>query len=155
MRYLWKPFWRTLIVLVALVGCNRTPRPAPSDQAVLDALFRYEPKYELDNNGRVMSLTINGRRIEHSSALEIRKLTELRNLDLYGVTISTNSLEALCGLDRLEGLGLGATNITDDGLEHLKGLPSLQWLWLPSKGISEAKVAALKEALPGLTVYRQ
>ena len=59
--------------------------------------------------------------------LGVRKLTELKALDLQGLDISDDGMQHLAGLPALEELVLNGTAVTSAGLEHVaQGLPELE-----------------------------
>jgi len=151
------PVWLTaLLVVCTVAGCGTGPVLSASDKDAIEALERYRTKYQLDNEGHVIDLQLDGRRVEAGALDAVCKLSELRRLSLYAASLTDESLEKLAGLAQLESLGLGATPVTDGGLTHLEKLPSLHWLWLPkSTKVTDQRVEDLKRRLPGLVVYRQ
>jgi hypothetical protein len=148
-----------LAVLTAcalLCGCGREPELSSLDRPAIDSLKSYHPVYQLNNNGRVVDLALEGEQVGAAALEEVRHLTELRRLSLYGASVTDESLANLKGLRRLEQLGLGATSITDKALGHLEKMACLSELWLPRQGkLTPKRIAQLRKALPGLTVYRQ
>jgi hypothetical protein len=54
----------------------------------------------------------------------------------------------------LEGLFLSYTLVTDEGLKELRGLRSLKYLTLHGTRVTDDGVAALRKALPRLTILR-
>src|SRR5262245_40686322 len=75
-------------------------------------------------------LKLKGSRVSGKGLESLKKLTNLRQLDLSGLSLTDDSLAALSGLDRLEQLDLSRTGIGDDGLRHLKSLKALRRLFL-------------------------
>jgi hypothetical protein len=147
-----------LAFLAALIGGGcQGPTLHAVDKGPIEALQQYRPKCQINNDGRVIDLKLEGRRVPASALVEVGKLTELRKLSLYAAKLTDESLENLSGLGDLEALGLGATPISDQGLVHLEKLVSLHSVWLPktTDKISEQRIEELKRALPGLVVYRQ
>jgi len=63
-----------------------------------------------------------------------------------------SDIEPFRGLTALEYLALTGTQVPD--LEPLRGLTSLQELPLNDTPVSDDQVAALKKALPKLTIFR-
>ncbi len=152
----WLPCLVALGLSLLLFGCGRGPELSATDQAAIEALKPYSAVYKLDNNGRVIDLKLEGRHVRPQALNEVRTLTELRQLSLYGASLTDDCLARIKGLSRLEGLGLGDTPISDQALAHLERMPSLRCLWLSKKGkVTAERVEQLKKALPGLTVYLQ
>ena len=67
---------------------------------------------------------ILGSRIQDSNI--VRKMANLRQLNVPNTPVSDVGLENLKGLANLQWLILSRTKVTDVGLEHLKELTSLQ-----------------------------
>ena len=140
----------------ALTGCGKGPQLSADDQAAIEALKPFNAVYKLDNNGRVIDLKLEGKRVRGDNLDDVRQLTELRKLSLFGASLTDDSLAKIKGLPRLQGLGLGGTPITDEAIAHVEKMPSLRWLWLSKKGkVTAERVEQLKKAVPGLTVYLQ
>jgi hypothetical protein len=87
---------------------------------------------------------------------ELRGLTALTTLYLYDCTQVTNvGLQHLSSLTALTALGLSGTHhVTDVGLQHLSSLTALRLLALSGTPTTQAGQAALKAALPALTIFR-
>jgi hypothetical protein len=127
----------------------------PEDGPTVEALARYEPRYKLDNQGRVMELWLETQEVDDAALEPVSRLDELRGLSLYGSSVTDRGLAHLRGL-KLETLGLGATRVTDKGLDHVETLSRLRHIWLPqTRKITAERVEALKDALPGLGVHHQ
>ena len=60
----------------------------------------------------------------------------------------------LKGLSNLSQLDLDDTKITDAGLVHLKELTKLTFLTLRGTMVTDAGVNQLRQALPGLRIFR-
>ena len=58
----------------------------------------------------------------------------------------------LQGLHELRHLWLSTPQVTDAAVPHLMGLKNLEFLTLEGAQISEAGIAALKRAIPNLTI---
>jgi hypothetical protein len=85
---------------------------------------------------------------------ELRGLTALSDLILYGCSLVTDrGLRELRGLPALNRLSLtDVPNVTDAGLKHLTSLTALTMLYLPYTSTTQAGRAALKAALPALSI---
>jgi serine/threonine-protein kinase len=67
----------------------------------------------------------------------------LRQLDLYGTSITDRSLSEIKNMKHLQELNLSHTDITDAGLDQLVGLPQLKRLSLKSVPVSDRGIDAL------------
>jgi hypothetical protein len=142
------------VACLLAASCGQGPRQSSEDKPHIDALERYRPVYELDNHGRVIDLTLEGSHVDDQALDQVKQLTALRRLSLYGASVSDAGIAKLQGLSQLEALG--ATPLTDQALTHLKKMPGLCHLWVSKGGkISGKKLAELQKALPGLVVYQQ
>jgi hypothetical protein len=74
--------------------------------------------------------------------------------DLPYLTISGNDLAEVAQLTHLKYLHLWRVRVTDGGLLNLKGLTNLQALRLQDTPVTDAAVAELQRALPGLTIEK-
>ncbi len=85
---------------------------------------------------------------------ELRGLTELSELWLYGCTLVTDvGVRELRDLTALRTLGLiNCTQVTDAGLQHLMSLTALSVLFLYGTSTTQAGRNALKAALPALNI---
>ena len=61
-------------------------------------------------------------------------------------------LAHLAPLTRIESVNLYGTGVTDAGLKHLYGMKKMRDLYLTDLKRSESAIAALKKALPRVTV---
>jgi hypothetical protein len=73
----------------------------------------------------------------------VKKLTQLKILQLDHLGISDAGLENLAGLTQLERLDLVTPNITGDGLKYLTGLTRLGQLRLYAPKVTDAKIKNL------------
>lgn len=145
-----------LLISVATMGCGGGNPVSTQDRDAIEALATYEPKYELDEAGRVVDLTLEGRDVLPEALDAVGRLHQLRRLSLYAASLTDSSLAKLSELKWLESVGLGGTSVTDEGLKHLGKLRRLRFLWLPrNRGISQEQVGKLKTASPSLQVYWQ
>jgi hypothetical protein len=144
-------------LLLPVSGCGPGPALSELDSAALNALMPYHPTYQLDNDGRIISLKLEGKKNLGPQVLKaVGQLSELRNLSLYGSSATDGDLAELTKLQRLQQIGLGGTGISDAGLDQLKKVRCLQRVWLPRNGrITPAQVEDLHRVLPGLIVTWQ
>jgi hypothetical protein len=143
------------VACLAVAGCGQPPTLHPYDKHALEMLQSLQPNYQLDYDGRVVELRLDGKHVTDEALELIKELTALRTLSLYGSSISDAGLENLKELGYLQALGLGATKITDKGIAHLEQVPALRWLWVTEDPqISEAALEKLRQAHPDLTIYQ-
>jgi hypothetical protein len=76
----------------------------------------------------------------------LRRLTELRSLDLCLTWLTDEGLEHVEGLSKLEVLDLSFTQVTDAGLERLRGLTSLRELSLVGTAVTDVGLQTLRES---------
>ena len=74
----------------------------------------------------------------------IRRLTQLRFLDLFGSAIDDEGLKPVASFIQLEQLGLDDTAVTDAGVAHLAGLPNLRRLDLNRTNVSDVGTVILE-----------
>jgi hypothetical protein len=86
---------------------------------------------------------------------ELRGLTELSELYLYGCTLVTDvGVRELRDLTALRTLGIrGCTHVTNAGLQHLMSLTALSELHLYGTSTTQAGRNALNAALPTLIIH--
>jgi hypothetical protein len=133
------------LACTVFAGCGKAVPPDPLggqanitvDESVLRALDAYNPVYQVDRQGHIVRLKLDGARITDVVLDEVGKLSELINLSLYGATIDNNSLAKLENLKKLEALGIAGTQVDADGFSHLQKLPNLRWIWLPKEHVTE------------------
>ena len=73
---------------------------------------------------------------------------------LSSSTFTDTGLIELKELTSLEQLNLYGTKVTDIGLIHLKGLPRLQWLDLRDTHVTDAGIADLMRTLPNVEIMK-
>jgi hypothetical protein len=154
----YRRWWLIAAVCLGVVGCAESvppPKPLTTDQKVLAYLDYYGPVYKLNAQGQVVGLRLGGKVLPAEVMTEVGKLSELRQLDIYGASLAEDSLAQLQDLQRLSSLGIGGTNLTDQGLAHLEKLKGLRFTWIPRANLSDEAIAKLKKALPGAQVYLQ
>jgi len=83
--------------------------------------------------------------VDDDDLAEIGKLTTLEYLFLDGTGVTDEGLQHLAGLKRLQILRLCQTAITDEGLAHVKALPKLRRLHLMNTNVTDAGMEHLKE----------
>jgi Leucine-rich repeat (LRR) protein len=84
------------------------------------------------------------------SGIGIRKLTQLRHLELWGPSIDNKSLSYICNLSNLSFLGLHHTKIDDNGAIYIEKMENLNYLDIQNSTISEYAIKELRGALPNL-----
>ena len=100
----------------------------------------------------VSGVNLGELKIDDASLAEIKRLTNVKTLDLRNTQVTDIGLKHLKGWTDLTSLNLRDTNITDAGLEHLKGLAKLLELQLNNK-VSDESVKKLQQALPNCKIY--
>jgi hypothetical protein len=85
-------------------------------------------------------------RITDAGVNYLRKLTNLRRLNLLGAQITDASAEILAGMPQLTDLNLYRSRMTNAGLSKLQKLPNLRLLDVRYSGVTEAGVSALRAA---------
>jgi Leucine-rich repeat (LRR) protein len=84
----------------------------------------------------------------------IATLSQVRDLQLGGMSVSARSLEKLKSLARLERLGLqGCRRVGDDAVPVLASWSTLKVVDLKGTSVTEQGLAELKKARPGTLVF--
>lgn len=114
----------------------------------------------MDIIGRLSGLEIL--RLHYSKSVtdagleKLKRLTNLKELDLTQWGITDNGLNSLSGMSKLEVLNLTATAITDAGVDILISIlprmTSIKKIILTRTQVSEKGIELLKERFPRLTV---
>src|SRR5262249_18800904 len=91
--------------------------------------------------------------ITHQGLRELRRLPEMRQLNLEDTKTTDEELAELAGFPRLEVLNLRKTKVTDAGLGHLKKCKSIQSLDLDDTAITDKGLRELA-AFANLRVLR-
>jgi Leucine-rich repeat (LRR) protein len=130
--------------LAHLKGLKKLARlilPANADvTAPLLTIFAALPELEM------LTFTLN--EPAHPRLRVVAGMTNLKALDLSGITLTNRKLAYLKDLKGLETLTLGRAGVLSDrGLEHLKGLGELKALALPNYAGSNNGLAHLKALL--------
>ncbi len=108
----------------------------------------------LSNLTSLSRLDIDYTPITNAGLVHLTGLTRLSVLVLNGTHVTDTGLEHLKSLASLTELNLAGTQVTDAGLAHLKGLRRLTTLNVVRTQVTDAGAQSLKQALPGLTIYR-
>jgi hypothetical protein len=96
-----------------------------------------------------------GTRVTDAGLVHLTGQNQLQHLNLRSTRITDAGLARLATLSSLESLYLDNVPVTDAGLSHLKALKRLKFLFLGKNNfVSNAGVAELQEALPGLKLVR-
>ena len=139
-----------LIFISIMSGCGFGPSLHAEDTAIIAELEAYQPTYELDNNGRIRLLKLEGRHVDDNALNHVASLKGLRALSLHGASVTDLGLEKLRD-SKLERLGLTATLITDKGLDHLETMSRLRDVWLMHNNrLSSERIALLQQKPYGL-----
>jgi hypothetical protein len=77
-----------------------------------------------------VAILFQGQFLPDAAAVDLRRVSTLQKLDLYGSILTGNGLRHVAGLSNLQELCLDGTNIDHGGLEHLQGLRNLRRLQL-------------------------
>ena len=102
---------------------------------------------------RLTGLALSGEAVTDRTLADLRAVRGLERLLLAYTSVTDDGLAHLRDLRRLKRLHIRSGRITDAGIGHLRALPALELLQIPSTpGVTDAAVAALREARPGLTV---
>jgi hypothetical protein len=102
------------------------------------------PRVERDDEGRVVSLWLDGVELEAGDIDIIRSFKQLKRLSLSLTEISDDQLARLADLPRLEGLRLNHTAIGNNGVASLATFPKLKSVCMFRVPASPAAVQALK-----------
>lgn len=126
-----------MLVLVGLAGLGMLAvksylANADSDklnQLVVVGGFGWD--WELDERGRVVSLSYTRKRYGPTCTWEISKLSKLKRLSVGSDTrLSLFSIESLSSMSQLEYLDLGSTTLTSDQVELFRtNNPACKVLW--------------------------
>jgi eukaryotic-like serine/threonine-protein kinase len=92
----------------------------------------------------VSSLTLSRTRVTDKGLLTLRKLPNLKTLQVNYSILTAASLQTIAGMNNLTKLDLSSTQLTDDGLAQLKGMNGLNMLNLSVNPISDGGLAHLQ-----------
>jgi hypothetical protein len=145
-----------ILLSTAAFHCAGSPALADSPPAISPFLVRVQstkwplptrnppPRVEWDDQGRVVSLWLDGVTLLADDIDNIRSYKQLKRLSLSLTTISDEELARLADLPRLEGLRLNYTAIGDNGVASLAKFPKLKSVCMFRVQASSATVQALK-----------
>ena len=143
-----------LSLAVGLAGCGQTQ--AVREGKAVNAILKLGGNVERDEKlpGRpVVGVNLDLTKATDSDLKDLKELTGLKALNLWGTQITDAGLKELKELKGLQQLYLVGTKITDAGLKELKGLEGLQVLWLDHTQITDAGLKDLKQALPKARIH--
>lgn len=83
----------------------------------------------------------------------VKKLEELRELNLNGSQVSGKGIDAISELKRLRLLNVANTQFNDEALTYLRRLPGLMELSLVNTKVTRAAVMELRAARPNLKIF--
>ena len=148
--------WLVLATALALVGGCSKADPHPEETAALKTLlddYKLE-KHEMDTDGRVIILKLEGVQFDDSAVALAGKFPELQRLSIWKSTITDAGLEKLPVLKNLVKMNIIAHGVTDRGLLALRKQPSLKDVWLvETEHVTAAGMDSLKKANPGIRLH--
>lgn len=97
-------------------------------------------------------LELAGTSISDAAMDQIVAFNKLRDLDLSSTKITDAGAAKLSGLSQLEQLRLNSTKVGDGALQALAQIKTLKHVDVVGTSVSASGVAALKAAIPGVTV---
>jgi hypothetical protein len=104
----------------------------------------------------IKNLMLGGTKITSGGLSALAVCPALGSVSLSKTLVDDAGVEYLVALPGLRTLYLDGTPITDEGLRRLEGLTSLRYLRLGgNRGVTDAGVARLEEALPEVKVTRR
>jgi hypothetical protein len=140
-------FFLLIVVLVGSSGCKKPQVPAkeslekkyPCKIEILGEVATVNGLAELDNDKLgglakeletyTVDLNLKDTKINAEGMQHLKKLTQLRELNLAGLKLNNDSLANLKELQLIQ-LHLEGTGISDDGLAHLSSLLEMRRLFL-------------------------
>ncbi len=103
----------------------------------------------------IKNLNLSGTRITSGGLRMLAECPALSSVQLSGTQVDDAGVEYLAALPELRTLYLDGAPITDEALRLLESATSLRYLRLGgNRGVSDAGVARLEEALPHIKVTR-
>ncbi|WP_428940606.1 hypothetical protein [Fontivita pretiosa] len=82
----------------------------------------------------------------------LRRLPQVKRLQLTGTSITDASIARLGSLDYLQEIEVIDTAVTREGLLALKDMPELHFLLVDGDRLTEADLAAIQQALPSVDI---
>ncbi len=155
---------RLAILLSLVCSCIAPPAVADSPDRLLRFLLRVEgtkwpnaprnPPARITRNedGEIVTLLLDGVRLEPGDLDVVRRLVHLERLSLNATSITDEQLATLDCLPRLQGLQLNRTEIGDDGVASLANFPELKSVCLGGVRATRPAVNALKRERPRLAL---
>jgi hypothetical protein len=148
-----KYFKLWLLIIVALFVALSVQAQTPTKkQQTIAAIEKLGGKVELNENlsGKpIVKVDFHNTQITDTDLKLLKKLSELRNLDLRFTKIGDAGMAHLKKLKKLQMLNLFRTQISDKGLKSLKKLKDIQTLLIGGTKVTDAGLASLK-SLPKL-----
>ena len=141
------------------LGCEATS----SDDALKKLIAKKEfnnssleklPKFVTKFNS-ITELILSGSSVTSVGLAHLSKLPKIESLDVSNIDLTGDGAKTLASLGDVlsSDLVLENTGIDDAGLKHLESLNHLKYVSLTGNdGVTEAGVASLKQAIPGLEV---
>lgn len=99
-------------------------------------------------------LDLGGLSITDAGLEHLRFLKQLQYLGIWGTKVTNAGLRHLKALSELRRLNLSDTRVTDAGLQYVMQLPQLQELDLTSTKVTDEGVAKLQQTLPNCKITR-
>jgi hypothetical protein len=107
---------------------------------------------DMNTLGDATTLDLSESAITDAAATYLGRLKSVTALYLSGTALTDASTLGLAAIANLRELVLSGTSITDVGLRNLAAAKGLQFLQLYETDVTDGGVAALKRALPRLSV---
>jgi Leucine-rich repeat (LRR) protein len=133
-------------------------RVAGNSQALSVVFFpppEYDPKTLTDLKriaDNIVQLDLSGLPIGSNEIDAIATFSNLERLEIDKTPIGDTEVRKLSSLKNLKLLKIYGTAITDESISSLKVLPDLKSLYLWDTGVSEDAVASLKKERPNLMI---
>lgn len=129
---------------VRLIGVEPSPgKPAIVAQFVRHSITDTEVQ-RLKKLTNLRRLDLGGTPVTDASLVHLKGFTNLQRLSLSITQVSDSGLEHLTGLTRLVELNLSHSKVSDSGLEHLKGMSNLELLYLHGTQVTDSGLIHLK-----------
>ncbi len=128
-------------------------RPVPEERAARQAVLDAGGRWELDDDGHVGLVNLGFTNITDAAMEQIRDLTQLRSILLYGTKVTDAGLVHLENMQEMDNLTLASKNFTDGAFPHITRIPNLRVLnmnraRITDKGIEQLhQMTGLKEVM--------